>query len=138
MAAHVCIAPLTRRVTLHCAHLPLNMPLAHDYDIVISTSLLHHLHDPLTLWQTILQHGRSGAFVCVMDLLRPASEQEARMLTDIHAANAPEILRQDFYRSLLAAYRPDEVSAQLQHAGLTRLRVETVSDRHWLVSGTLP
>ena len=51
-----------------------------------------------------------------------------------YSRDEPEVLRRDFYNSLLAAYRPEEVREQLDRAGLKRLRVEAVSDRHWLVA----
>ena len=72
-----------------------------------------------------------------MDLMRPASEQQAQELVDTYAADAPAILREDFYNSLLAAYRSEEVSDQLVQAGLDHLKIQTASDRHWIVSGTL-
>lgn len=107
------------------------------YDAVISNSLLHHLADPAVLWQAIRRHGRPGAVVFVMDLLRPASREAAAALVACYAADEPEVLRHDFFHSLLAAYRPDEVAAQLAAAGLD-LGVEVVSDRHLTVSGRLP
>ena len=61
----------------------------------------------------------------------------SQRLVGLYAADAPEVLREDFYNSLLAAYRPEEVSTQLIRAGLDRLKLETPSDRHWVVSGTL-
>ncbi len=73
-----------------------------------------------------------------MDLRRPATEQEAERLVNEHSADAPAVLREDFYNSLLAAYTPAEVAAQLDRAGLAGLRVELPSDRHWIVTGRLP
>jgi ubiquinone/menaquinone biosynthesis C-methylase UbiE len=105
------------------------------YDAVISNSLLHHLHDPETLWRMIRARARPGAPVLVMDLMRPADEAAARALVDQYAANEPEVLRRDFYNSLLAAFEPDEVRQQLALAGLGRLEVTAVSDRHMLVRG---
>ena len=70
-----------------------------------------------------------------MDLLRPDTEGEARRLVDTYSADAPEILREDFYNSLLAAYTPWEVSEQLLAAGLDRLKIVIPSDRHWIVHG---
>ena len=61
----------------------------------------------------------------------------ARRLVDQYAADAPAILREDFYNSLLAAYTPAEVSGQLRRAGLDDLGIEMASDRHWIVSGRL-
>jgi hypothetical protein len=72
-----------------------------------------------------------------MDLLRPATESEARRLVEQHAADAPAVLKQDFHNSLLAAYRPEEVEKQLANAGLKGLSIETPDEHHLLVSGRL-
>jgi SAM-dependent methyltransferase len=109
----------------------------HEYDAIISNSLLHHLHRPEVLWRTLRESGRPGAIVCIMDLCRPASEQRARDIVERYAAGEPEILRRDFYNSLLAALTVDEVREQLTAAELP-LNVEPSSDRHWLVWGRLP
>ena len=102
---------------------------------VISNSLLHHLADPGGLWRTVKECAAPGAAVLVMDLLRPASTEAAQALVDAHAADAPGVLRRDFYHSLLAAYRPQEVLRQLQEAGLAGLALQPVSDRHWACWG---
>jgi hypothetical protein len=47
----------------------------------------------------------------------------------------PRVLQADFRNSLLAAYRVDEVEQQLACAGLGRLDVATISDRHLFVAG---
>ena len=105
------------------------------YQAVISNSLLHHLHDPDGLWRMIRERGAEGAPVLVMDLMRPADEAAARALVDEHAAGEPEVLRRDFYNSLLAAFEPAEVSAQLARAGMGHFEVEAVSDRHMVIRG---
>ena len=105
------------------------------YDAVISNSLLHHLHDPETLWRMIHARARPGAPVLVMDLMRPADEAAAQALVEQYAADEPAVLRRDFYNSLLAAFEPGEVRQQLVLAGLGRLDVTPVSDRHMLVRG---
>ena len=107
------------------------------YDLVFSNSLLHHLGDPLVLWQSVQRWGGAGAAVFVMDLLRPESPEQARELVETHASGEPEVLRTDFYNSLLAAYRLDEVEQQLAQGGLESLRVEAVSDRHFIAWGHL-
>ena len=107
------------------------------YDAVVSNSLLHHLHDPGGLWRMVRARARAGAPVLVMDLLRPASEQAAQALVAQYAAGEPEVLRRDFYNSLLAAFELGEVREQLAAAGLGHLVVEQASDRHLVVSGRL-
>ncbi len=128
---------LQERIKLNQLYLPSSqLPTGH-YDAVICNSLLHHLHDPQTLWQTIKHVAKSRAPIFVMDLLRPESARQAEIMVQQYSANEPEILRHDFYHSLLAAYNIEEVAAQLQSAGLIRLHLHEVSDRHWVAVGHL-
>jgi SAM-dependent methyltransferase len=110
------------------------LPLAR-YQAVVSNSLLHHLHDPSGLWRTVRERAVAGAAVLVMDLMRPASPDAAQALVDEYAGGEPEVLRRDFYNSLLAAFEPGEVRTQLAEAGLADLEVEEASDRHLVVWG---
>jgi ubiquinone/menaquinone biosynthesis C-methylase UbiE len=130
-------AGLGDRIEFHYGHLP-ETELAERFDIVISNSLLHHLDDPQVMWQSLRRYGKPGAQVFVMDLLRPASQDQAAALVATYAPDEPDILRYDFYHSLLAAWRPDEVNRQLQDQNLSRLEIEVVSDRHFIVHGKLP
>ncbi len=128
-------AGLEHRVGLYHCHLPDGAAPLSRYDLVYSNSVLHHLEQPAVLWRSIARWSRAGGPVLVMDLLRPESEQELARLVSEYSRNDPEVLRTDFTNSLRAAYRADEVREQLEAAGLERLRVEVVSDRHWLVWG---
>jgi len=132
-ATHTGVA---KPVNFICSYLP-SAKLTSDYDVVASNSLLHHMADPADLWTTIRQCGIAGAKVLVMDLARPENLQKTDQLIAEYAADAPEVLRTDFYNSLLAAYTPAEVEAQLQQAGLGNLTVSMVSNRHLAVSGRL-
>ncbi len=107
------------------------------YQAVIVNSLLHHLPDPQVMWKTIKKVAAPGACVFVMDLLRPSSREEARALVEKYASDEPEILQKDFYASLLAAFRPEEVRIQLEEAGLGYFDLEIVTDRHFIVYGRL-
>lgn len=107
-------------------------------DAVVSNSLLHHLHDPSVLWRTLGQVASRHAAVLVADLRRPESEAEARRIVETYALNEPEVLRRDFYYSLLAAFEIGEVETQLEKAGLREFRVQAVGDRHLEVYGRLP
>ena len=130
-------AGLTDRVRLVQAVLPELSALPTDgYDIIVSNSLLHHLHDPQVLWKTVKALGKARTCVFISDLRRPGSEREARALVEKHAASEPEVLRHDFYRSLLAAFTPRELHAQIEQAGLN-LRIETPGDRHVVISGEI-
>ena len=104
---------------------------------IISNSLLHHLHEPMVLWETVLRVASPGTKVYVADLFRPETVAEARRLVNEYAAGEPDILRRDFYNSLCAAFEPHEVEAQLAAAGLAGLAVDVISDRHLVVHGVL-
>lgn len=107
------------------------------YNIIISNSLLHHLAVPDMLWETVRSCAAAGARVFIMDLKRPESIAAAQQLTDTYAAGEPEVLRRDFYNSLLAACTVGEIQAQLCRAGLGELAVREVSDRHVVISGRI-
>jgi SAM-dependent methyltransferase len=129
---------LAPRARLICDKLPSARLEPGVYDLILSNSLLHHLHDPQVLWRSVAALGRPGALVLVMDLMRPASPGWAAALVETYARDATEVLRQDFRNSLLAAFEPGEVVQQLREAGLERvLSVNVVSDRHLAVWGRL-
>jgi len=107
------------------------------YTAIISNSLLHHLHKPHVLWETIRRYAGAGTKIYVVDLFRPENHAAARRLVETYATGEPEILRRDFYNSLLAAFEPREVEAQLATAGLDGLSVEVISDRHLVVYGVI-
>jgi SAM-dependent methyltransferase len=126
------------RVRLLCDKLPSGRIEAGAYDLILSNSLLHHLHEPQVLWRSIRAAARPGALVLVMDLMRPASAGWAAALVETYAADAPDVLKQDFRNSLHAAFEPAEVTEQLRVAGLAeQLSVNVVSDRHLAVWGTM-
>lgn len=107
------------------------------YDLVISNSILHHVADPVALWREAKKTAKPGAFFLMRDLFRPLSTDAARAIVTTHAGTEPELLQEEFYRSLLAAYTVPEIQGQLRQAGLTSLQVEAVSDRHLDVYGHL-
>ncbi len=135
LAAKPGLAPRVRFVHAMLDDLPDGI---RDADAVVSNSLLHHLPDPALLWRTVRQVGRRGTALLVMDLARPDSPADAAHIVATYADGEAEVLREDFYNSLLAAYTPEEVRQQLAAAGLGGIEVRSVSDRHWLASGRLP
>ncbi len=126
------------RVRFVEAVLPTAVLPMHSADAVVSNSLLHHLHEPSVLWLTLRQVAVRRAPVLVVDLRRPETEAEAQRIVDAYALNEPEVLRKDFYHSLLAAFEVDEVKSQLQRVGLHELSVQPVGDRHLEVFGRMP
>lgn len=134
------------RLRFHQARLPLpegaldalGEPFAPPYGLIVSNSLLHHLHDPAVLWRAVARWAAAGALVVVRDLRRPASLEALQELVERHASAAPPVLRRDYAASLAAAFRPEEVEVQLAAAGLTTLRVEALEDRYLEIRGRLP
>jgi ubiquinone/menaquinone biosynthesis C-methylase UbiE len=108
------------------------------FDAVVSNSLLHHLAEPAVLWGEIARIARRGAYVLVVDLMRPPSKEAAQKIVDQYALTDPEILRRDFFNSLCAAFTVGEIEAQLDRAGLVKhLTVEPTSDRHLSIFGRI-
>ena len=98
---------------------------------------MHHLHDPQVLWQAVRAAGRPGSAVYMTDLMRPQDHTQWQALVAQHAAGAPPVLERDFRLSLQAAFRPDELRAQLAAAELGHFSVQVLSDRHLAVAGVL-
>lgn len=128
---------LQHRVLLYRCVLPHDRLPRSAYQTILSNSLLHHLHDPAVLWDTVKRTAAPEAYVFVADLSRPDSRDQARKLVNTYADGEAETLKRDFYNSLLAAFTPQEVVIQLQKANLKSLRVNSITDRHYIVFGRL-
>ena len=105
------------------------------YELILSSSFLHHLHSPQVLWRTIGAYAVPGTRVFVADLCRPESKAAARAIVEAESGNEPEVLKRDYYNSLLAAFTPEEVRDQLVRAELAGLSVQV--DRYVIVSGRI-
>ena len=117
---------------------PLPAPFAPPYDLIVSNSLLHHLHDPAVLWNTVRALGGPGTLVVVRDLRRPAHPDALEAMVANHAASFPPVLRRDYANSLAAAFLPEEVQAQLAAAQLGTLHVTPQGVQYLDVWGLLP
>ena len=133
----VAAAGFANRLRLYRAFLPSDPLPRTTFDVVSSNSILHHLHDPQALWTTVRRASRPGTMVFVMDLIRPNSAAAVDELVATAAGDEPEILQRDFAASLHAAFRVDEVQAQLKAAGLTQLSVRTTENDRLVVDGII-
>ena len=129
-------AGLSDRMTFRCERFQ-DLAGVSVADAAISNSLLHHVPNPLQFWHKLRLAVKPGSPVLVMDLLRPDSPEDAQAIVDRYASDAPDILRRDFYNSLLAAFTEDEIGAQLARMNLTRLLIDVIDDRHWVVGGII-
>jgi ubiquinone/menaquinone biosynthesis C-methylase UbiE len=124
------------RIRLLHAVIP-GLPLPeHSFDAILSKDLLHHLPDPSVLWSEARRLGGPGASIFVMDLMRPDSPERARGIVEEVAGREDQVLKEDFFNSLCAAFTLDEVRRQLDDAGLD-LEVARSGPRHLVVGGTL-
>ncbi|MDA0965051.1 MAG: class I SAM-dependent methyltransferase [Cyanobacteria bacterium] len=128
---------LAKRLSFVCLCLP-SLALPKGCSGLVSNSLLHHLHDPLVLWQAIAQAAAPGARVYVKDLRRPPSPEVAEQLRQRYLADAPAVLQHDYLASLHAAFTAAEVEQQLHRCGLDQLQVAEVDDRYLEIWGQLP
>ena len=109
------------------------------FDALISKDLLHHLPDPMLLWNEIVRLQKAAnikTLVFIMDLCRPDTVEQARKIVNDVAGAEQKILKDDFFRSLLAAFTADEIKEQLRRAALN-LQVIKISERHLLIKGIL-
>lgn len=137
-ASWICRARFPRvgdRVRFHLGRLPDWHPPHPPYDVFLSNSLLHHLHDAAALWSFLDHWVQGGAIVFIVDLRRPASLEDARRLTEIFTQGEPQVLKRDFFHSLCASFTPEEIRAQMAGTRFSNFTIETPSDRHILVWG---
>tara|TARA_Y100001968_G_scaffold217938_1_gene200536 strand:- start:16571 stop:17266 length:696 start_codon:yes stop_codon:yes gene_type:complete len=109
-------------------------PLA---DVLVSNSLLHHIHQPNKFWSLNKILLKKGGLVFHRDLRRPFSSEKAIEIQQKYQYDSPEVLRRDFLASLHAAFTINEVRDQLDRAGLYQLKVFEVDDRYLEVVGVL-
>ena len=129
-------AGLQRRIKTLQGYVP-GLPLEeHSFDAILSKDLLHHLPDPMVLWNEARRLGRRGAAIYVMDLMRPESTEAARRVVETVARDELPILKDDFYASLCAAFTLEEAKAQVKQSRLP-LDVTQVTDRHMVIRGVL-
>ena len=82
------------------------LPLeAGGFDVIFSNSIVHHLSDPVAMWREVRRLGRAGTVVLFRDLARPVSFAAAQAIVDKYAAGEERLLREEYYRSLLAAFK---------------------------------
>ena len=107
----------------------------HRFDVILSNCILHHVNDVASFWGELKRVARPGAAVLLRDLYRPATAETARKIVETYGVVGPKRMQDDYYRSLLAAYTPEEVRAQLAGAQLATLKVEKITDRHMDIFG---
>ncbi len=127
------------RVKLIQGILPDSVELRYsDYGVIVSNSFLHHLADPMVLWDALYTYAQSDAAILVIDLLRPSSEEDVQDVVGKYMQDGMPLLRQDMMSSLRSAFTMEELETQLQSAGLAEdLHLTKVSPFQFAVYGRL-
>jgi ubiquinone/menaquinone biosynthesis C-methylase UbiE len=130
---NIAAAGLTDRIQLILADgksLPNNNQ---SFDLIISNSLVHHIPDPIDLFQEIARLVKPQGAVLIRDLLRPPSRTEIDRLV-VEAGSYDKRQTQLFRDSLHAALTLMEVQILVDKVGLSRARIYQSSERHWTVA----
>lgn len=130
-------AHLADRVTTHLADVKATGLPAHSFDLILSSSVLHHIPQPAAFWEEVKRLARPGTMLFLRDLRRPATVHEVNQLVFEHSGGDAEVLQREFHNSLRSAFSIDEVKAQIAEAGMHLLVVEEVPDRFFDVYGPL-
>jgi ubiquinone/menaquinone biosynthesis C-methylase UbiE len=128
-------AGLTSRIVLERRYFPDTELETARFDAVTATNLLHHLSNPLAFWKAVRRCAQPGAPIMVADLRRPPDEDTVQQLLEKYACRALPPLRRDFVNSLHAAYTVQEVTQQLDTAGLSGFTVQEVGLLHLVATG---
>ncbi|MGL4379085.1 MAG: class I SAM-dependent methyltransferase [Microcoleaceae cyanobacterium] len=105
----------------------------HEFDMVISNSIIHHLPDPLPFLREVKRVLKPDGGLFLRDLLRPQDRETRDNLVEMYAGDCNERQKQLFRDSLHAAFSLAEITHLLAEAGLTDVKIYQSSDRHWSV-----
>ena len=94
-----------------------NLPQA-QYDLVISSMILHQLPDAAINWDAIKRLGKQNAEFVMYDLLRVEDDAVCWDIANGFTPEASDAFKQDFVNSLKASFTVEELSEQLVQFGL--------------------
>jgi len=112
-----------------------SVDLGKSANLIVSNSLLHHIHSPHSFWEALKGLSNKGTVHFHRDLRRPPSLYEAIALQEKYLSNSPEVLVNDYLASMQAAFTVAEVQSQLENEGFDQLNVYEVEDRYLDVVG---
>tara|TARA_B100000700_G_scaffold328093_1_gene444741 strand:- start:717 stop:1385 length:669 start_codon:yes stop_codon:yes gene_type:complete len=104
-------------------------------DVVVSNSLIHHVHNPTIFWKAAKKLSIPGSIHLHRDLRRPKSLKVVYELQNLYLPDAEPVLINDYIASLKAAFTAKEVKEQLFNEGLDKLHVFEIMDRYLEVIG---
>jgi ubiquinone/menaquinone biosynthesis C-methylase UbiE len=127
-------AKLTQRIKLELVDSK-RMPYPDlEFDMVISNSLVHHLPDPLSLFQEIKRSIKPDGAILIRDLIRPENDRIVNELVAKIGGDYDARQQQLFHDSLKAALTLPEVQELIDRAGLTQVKLARSSELHWTLT----
>jgi ubiquinone/menaquinone biosynthesis C-methylase UbiE len=102
-----------------------------EFDMLISNSLVHHLPDPLSLFEEIKRLVRPGGAILIRDLIRPENDTIVNNLVAKIGGNYDVHQQQLFHDSLKAALTIAEVQSLIDRVGLNQVILSQSSELHW-------
>ncbi|AFY60977.1 class I SAM-dependent methyltransferase [Synechococcus sp. PCC 6312] len=103
----------------------------HEFDLIISNSLVHHLPDPLPVLQEIQRLLQPQGGLLIRDLIRPQTEAGLENILMNHGGDSSPNQLKLFQDSLRASFTLSEIKTMIQQAGIKNVEIYQSSDRHW-------
>jgi ubiquinone/menaquinone biosynthesis C-methylase UbiE len=126
-------AQLTQRIKLERVDSK-HMPYPDlEFDMVVSNSLVHHLPDPLLLFQELKRLIKLDGAILIRDLIRPENEQIVNDLVTKFGGDYDDRQQQLFHDSLKAALTLTEVRELTDRVGLAQVKISQTSELHWTI-----
>ena len=104
-----------------------------EFDMIVSNSLVHHVPDPLSLFQEINRLVRPGGAILIRDLIRPDNDIIVNNLVAKIGKEYDAHQQQLFRDSLNAALTLAEVQELIDRVGLSQVKLSQSSDLHWTI-----
>ena len=104
-------------------------------DVVVSNSLIHHIHDIEIFFKTLMRISKKGTIHYHRDLRRPQSYKEFESIKKKYITSSNSVLKKDFIASLKAAHNVTEIRKSFKRVGLDYLSVKEVGDRYLDIFG---
>ena len=106
-------------------------------NLLVSNSLIHHLTHIDDFFECIISLSSKSTLNFHKDLIRPINEKAALELKAECASKYNQILTSDYYASLLASYREDELRKSILEKNLNHLDVMEENDKYLILYGTV-
>ena len=103
--------------------------------LLVSNSLIHHINHIDNFFKFIVNLSNKETINFHKDLIRPKDQETALKLRDKCSQKFSSILANDYYASLKASYRKNEVQKKILELNLNSMNVIEESEEYLIVYG---